>query len=95
MRGHIFLDAAGHLGVLVGVEMGVNFQRGLDALVPQALGDEQGRKALLDEEGRVAVPLRYNYDKPEKPRTSRVFGYLARFFILFQTEKSSREVVIS
>ena len=44
---------------------------------------------------RVHVPLRYNYDKPEKPRISRVFGYLARFFILFQTEKSSREVVIS
>ena len=43
----------------------------------------------------VGVPLRYNYDKPEKPRISRVFGYLARFFILFQTEKSSREVVIS
>ena len=42
-----------------------------------------------------AVPLRYNYDKPGKPRISRVFGYLARFFILFQTEKSSREVVIS
>ena len=41
------------------------------------------------------VPLRYNYDKPEKPRISRVFGYLARSFILFQTEKSSREVVIS
>ena len=41
------------------------------------------------------VPLRYNYDKPEKPRISRVFGYLARFFILFQTEKSSREAVIS
>ena len=43
----------------------------------------------------ITVPLRYNYDKPEKPRISRVFGYLARFFILFQTEKSSREVVIS
>ena len=43
----------------------------------------------------VGVPLRYNYDKPEKPRISRVFGYLARYFILFQTEKSSREVVIS
>ena len=41
------------------------------------------------------MPLRYNYDKPEKPRISRVFGYLARLFILFQTEKSSREVVIS
>ena len=45
--------------------------------------------------GYVYMPLRYNYDKPEKPRISRVFGYLARFFILFQTEKSSREVVIS
>ena len=44
---------------------------------------------------RTGMPLRYNYDKPEKPRISRVFGYLARFFILFQTEKSSREVVIS
>lgn len=45
--------------------------------------------------GGEGVPLRYNYDKPEKPRISRIFGYLARFFILFQTEKSSREVVIS
>ena len=45
--------------------------------------------------GSSGMPLRYNYDKPEKPRISRVFGYLARFFILFQTEKSSREVVIS
>ena len=51
--------------------------------------------AVLQCQGRECVPLRYNYDKPEKPRISRVFGYLARFFILFQTEKSSREVVIS
>ena len=51
--------------------------------------------AILQCQRRKCVPLRYNYDKPEKPRISRVFGYLARFFILFQTEKSSREVVIS
>ena len=51
--------------------------------------------AILECQGRECVPLRYNYDKPEKTRISRVFGYLARFFILFQTEKSSREVVIS
>ena len=51
--------------------------------------------AVLERQGCECVPLRYNYDKPEKPRISRVFGYLARFFILFQTEKSSREVVIS
>ena len=51
--------------------------------------------STLHASGGIGVPLRYNYDKPEKPRISRVFGYLARFFILFQTEKSSREVVIS
>ena len=51
--------------------------------------------AVLECQRCECVPLRYNYDKPEKPRISRVFGYLARFFILFQTEKSSREVVIS
>ena len=49
----------------------------------------------LETVDRERMPLRYNYDKPEKPRISRVFGYQARFFILFQPEKSSREVVIS
>ena len=58
-------------------------------------GQRFGVHAAGEGVGGEGVPLRYNYDKPEKPRTSRVFGYLARFFILFQTEKSSREVVIS
>ena len=52
-------------------------------------------KPLVQQETGTTMPLRYNYDKPEKPRISRVFGYQARFFILFQPEKSSREVVIS
>ena len=51
--------------------------------------------SFMEQQRCIGVPLRYNYDKPEKPRISRVFGYLARFFILFQTGKSSREVVIS
>ena len=50
---------------------------------------------VIQQQTGATMPLRYNYDKPEKPRTSMVFCYLARFFILFQTEKSSREVVIS
>ena len=57
----------------------------------QRLGVHAGGQGM----GGEGMPLRYNYDKPEKPRISRVFGYLARFFILFQTEKSSRKVVIS
>ena len=61
----------------------------------QDTGQRFGIYAAGESVGGESVPLRYNYDKPEKPRISRVFGYLARFFILFQTEKSSREVVIS
>ena len=50
--------------------------------------------AVAEKQAGAGMPLRYNYDKPEKPRISMVFGYQARFFILFQTEKSSREVMI-
>ena len=67
----------------------------INTFVADPIGNSNRRKALVDQKADVAVPLRYNYDKPEKPRISRVFGYLARLFILFQTEKSSREVVIS
>ena len=75
--------------------MGVDAGRHLDAgVTKQLLGGAQIHTGVV-QAGGIAVPLRYNYDKPEKPRISRVFGYLARFFILFQTEKSSREVVIS
>ena len=62
--------------------------------VTQPLLNVFQRNAVRVKQTGTTVPLRYNYDKPEKPRISRVFGYLARFFILFQTEKSSREVVI-
>ena len=62
--------------------------------MPQPVLNLLERKALLQQNRCNRMPLRYNYDKPEKPRISRIFGYLARFFILFQTEKSSREVVI-
>ena len=66
-----------------------------DVAVTQPLLNLFQTHAVGIEQAGAAMPLRYNYDKPEKPRISRVFGYLARFFILFQTEKSSREVVIS
>lgn len=67
----------------------------VNAFVSYTICNRHCRKSHINQQTDVAVPLRYNYDKPEKTRISRVFGYLARFFILFQTEKSSREVVIS
>lgn len=66
-----------------------------DGGVTEEVGDVNERHLLVQQDAGESVPLRYNYDKPEKPRISRVFGYQARFFILFQPEKSSREVVIS
>ena len=75
--------------------MAVNIRRRADIAVPQPLLNVFEGDAVGQQQAGTTVPLRYNYDKPEKPRISRVFGYLARFFILFQTEKSSREVVIS
>ena len=75
------------------VRVGVQSEAG--AVVAQHAGQGLHIHAAGDRHGGECVPLRYNYDKPEKPRISRAFGYLARFFILFQTEKSSREVVIS
>ena len=66
-----------------------------DIGVAQKPGNRCNIDPVFDGSCGKGMPLRYNYDKPEKSRISRVFGYLARFFILFQTEKSSREVVIS
>ena len=76
--------------------VGVDVQGGRCLSMAQAIGHcARILMAFRDQQRGGRMPLRYNYDKPEKPRISRVFGYLARFFILFQTEKSSREVVIS
>ena len=75
--------------------MRINVACGADVTVAEPLLNLFQTHAVGIEQAGAAMPLRYNYDKPEKPRISRAFGYLARFFILFQTEKSSREVVIS
>ena len=77
------------------VKMSVNICRSGEVAVSEPFLNFFHRYVVRKQQAGTGVPLRYNYDKPEKPRISRVFGYLARFFILFQTEKSSREVVIS
>ena len=104
-RGRIVIPCCGKVQQLLGdiggihvaaaKRVGVDAQRGAGVSVSHAGRDGNGINGVGQQNGGVRVPLRYNYDKPEKPRISRVFGYLARFFILFQTEKSSREIVIS
>ena len=89
------LHAGGCVALHLVGNMAVDVHREGGRGVAERFGNGLDVRAVLDGEGCEGVPLRYNYDKPEKPRISRVFGYLARFFILFQTEKSSREVIIS
>ena len=74
--------------------MGIDIGGRAEIRVAEPFLDLLQRHAVSQQQAGAAMPLRYNYDKPEKPRISRVFGYPARFFILFQTEKSSREVMI-
>ena len=88
---HLFGGAFLHLAC----DVGVGAEGEARVVVPEHTADGFDVHPVLECQGRERMPLRYNYDKPEKLRISRVFGYLARFFILFQTEKSSREVVIS
>jgi hypothetical protein len=67
--------------------MAVSFHGGFDALMAQALGDEQGREAHFHQQAGVAVPLRYNYDKPEKPCGTgalRVWAYLFHSFSTYE-----------
>ena len=75
---HDAVKLSGYLHLLVGVQVAVRVHRGLHLLVSETLRDQQRGEAHLHQQAGVAVPLRYNYDKPEKPRISRVFGYLAR-----------------
>ena len=96
---HLLADdpADGIGGILLHLRrgMGVGVQGETSRIVAQGTGQRFHVYPAFQRQRGEGVPLRYNYDKPEKPRISRAFGYLARFFILFQTEKSSREVVIS
>ena len=96
---HLLADEPtdGVCGVLLhlGRGVGIGVQGEPSRVVAQRAGQRFHVYPAFQGQRGEGVPLRYNYDKPEKPRTSRVFGYLARFFILFQTEKSSREVIIS
>ena len=93
--GHEPADLFRRIGLHVSCSVAVGIQREASRVVPEHTRESLDVSSALQGVCREAMPLRYNYDKPEKPRISRVFGYLARFFILFQTEKSSREVVIS
>ena len=67
--------------------VGVGAERKAGVIVAEHTADGFDVHAILQCQRCEGMPLRYNYDKPEKPRISRVFGYLARFFHPFPNRK--------
>ncbi|MGN0335897.1 MAG: hypothetical protein ACI4EE_00160, partial [Lachnospiraceae bacterium] len=67
---HLFQCLHEHL-LPVRKEVRVDIHGGGNVFVPDALRDGDCREALIDEQGDMGVPLRYNNDKRKKPLFSR------------------------
>ena len=79
-----------HLAVHVNV--GVNIGRGGKAGMPQPHLYLFHRDFVLDEQTGAGVPLRYNYDKPEKPRRIKGFEVFSLIFSSFSKPKNHTEI---
>ena len=64
----------------------------VDAFMPDALSNGDGGKSHFNQQGNVAVPLRYNYDKPEKPRRIKGFEVFSLIFSSFSKPKNHTEI---
>lgn len=65
---------------------------GLDVFMTQPLTHQDNGSAQVDEEGGMGVPLRYNYDKPEKPRRIKGFEVFSLVFSSFSKPKNHTEI---
>ena len=72
--------------------MGVYVRRGADLSVAQPARDHDERSAVGDHQARISVPLRYNYDKPEKPRRIKGFEVFSLIFSSFSKPKNHTEI---
>ena len=64
----------------------------INTFVADPVGNSNRRKALVDQKTDVAVPLRYNYDKPEKPRRIKGFEVFSLVFSSFSKPKNHTEI---
>ena len=58
----------------------------------QEVGHVNQRHVLVDEQAGEGVPLRYNYDKPEKPRRIKGFEVFSLVFSSFSKPKNHTEI---
>ena len=72
--------------------MAVDFQCGLHIFVPKPFADEQNVRTKLDQQTGVAVPLRYNKDKREKPVFSRGLSVCRSHFNSFSNIETDAKI---
>ena len=72
--------------------MGVDVGGRAEVAVPQPLLNLLHRDAVFQQQAGAAVPLRYNYDKPEKPRRIKGFEVFSLVFSSFSKPKNHTEI---
>ena len=72
--------------------MGVNVGGGGEIAVTQPLLNLLHGNAVCQKKAGAAMPLRYNYDKPEKPRRIKGFEVFSLVFSSFSKPKNHTEI---
>ena len=76
----------------VGGDVGVGVQREACGVVSEHTADRFHVHAVLQGHRREGMPLRYNYDKPEKPRRIKGFEVFSLVFSSFSKPKNHTEI---
>ena len=85
---HLFGGAFLHLAC----DVGVGAKRESRVEVSEHAGHRFYVHAVLERQGCECVPLRYNYDKPEKPRRIKGFEVFSLVFSSFSKPKNHTEI---
>ena len=64
----------------------------IDAFVSYPVSNRYRRISHFNQKRNMAVPLRYNYDKPEKPRRIKGFEVFSLSFSSFSKPKNHTEI---
>ena len=82
----------GYFTLLVRIQVAVGVHGGLYPFVSQAFCNQKRCAAHINQQTGVGMPLRYNYDKPEKPRRIKGFEVFSLIFSSFSKPKNHTEI---
>ena len=85
-------QAVGNGTLAAYVQMAVDVRGHLDVRVTEPLLHVLQAVALRQQHAGAGVPLRYNYDKPEKPRRIKGFEVFSLVFSSFSKPKNHTEI---